>query len=172
MDRGAAGAWVTIETRRGDGRVSARRPALLSADGPGWAWWTPAGTSRSRPWRSGEERLRCDEVVIAGDGHRLLTLAMAPGGTPRRALVVDLARGAVRVRDEDDLARNARAMGYPAWLIGTAWEGVRDASARLAEGRWPFDDLPAAVAVARTAAPGAHPGAGQTGAAPARMGGR
>ncbi|MCU0307364.1 MAG: hypothetical protein MUE51_06265 [Thermoleophilia bacterium] len=192
---GAAGAWVTIEKRKWDGRVSARWPVLLASDGPRWAWWSPAGTVRARPWRDAAERLARAEVVLAGDGNWLLTVAIAPDGAPRTAVVdailpvrcagpdlvafvdldldltVDLARGRARLRDEDDLARNAHEMRYPAWVVDAAWRGVHDATTRLAEGRWPFGDLAAALAAAAPPASAPPPRAGRAGALTTRMGG-
>lgn len=161
------GGWtaipVTVEKRKWDGSVSARWDARLMERRPGrWVLETPAGTLRARPRAGGARVLPHREVTVGSGGPWLVTFAYDAAGrlVAARAdavlppawagpglvtftdldldLEIDVGTGASTVRDEEDLARNGAAMAYPAAVVASAWEGIREVRERLERGRWPF----------------------------------
>jgi hypothetical protein len=153
---------VTVEKRKWDRTVSARAEGwLLEDDDALRLWLVTAGTRCERPRRGEVETVSADRLfaatgawwVASVTGRRddappeyTVDAALSPA-SPRDGVLafVDLdldlhiADGEVRLTDRDDFRERCRAMGYPAEIQAGAWEGLRDAAARHAEGRWPFD---------------------------------
>lgn len=168
---------VSVEKRKWDRTVSSRAPGwLLDDDDARRTWLVPAGTRHERPRAGKSELSGADTLYVSTGAWWVANVHAGPEGAPPAYEVdaalspasprddvlafVDLdldlviAEGRVRLTDADDFRTRCRAMGYPPEIQAGAWEGLRDAAARHAEGRWPFDGwlvrrLREAVAIVR-----------------------
>jgi protein associated with RNAse G/E len=153
---------MRVEKHKWDGSLSAVSDAeLLERTGGIVAWWTKAGSVRTKPARGEVEVVANDEIWLAVPGQwwvlcgrsqdgivdEWVLHAAAPFEVPAadRVLWTDLDLdfevhgNEIALEDEVQFHEHARSMAYPDEVVRGAWSGISAIAPRYTTGEWPFD---------------------------------